>query len=65
MSAVLEGKAELVTTAVFDALAAGTFLYVAVLDIIQQEFAHARDRGIKFVLLSFGLGLMAVLAIWT
>ena len=49
---------------VFDAVAAGTFLYVAVLGIIEREFTQPKDRWLKFILLAFGLGIMAVLAIW-
>ena len=51
--------------AVFDALAAGTFLYVAILDIIAESFESRRDRLKKFLLVFAGFGLMALVAIWT
>jgi zinc transporter 1/2/3 len=50
--------------AVFDSLAAGTFLYIAVLDIIQEEFFKPTDRWPKFLLLVMGLVGMALLALW-
>ncbi len=62
LDSLLEGTAGTVTEAVFDAVAAGTFLYVAVLDIIREEFAVHEGRWLKFVLLSAGLGLMSILA---
>jgi len=61
---LMTGKTELVVTSIFDALAAGTFLYVALLDILNEEFKVVKDRFIKFVLVLLGLGLMALLAIW-
>jgi len=64
LTVFLTGKAELVFGSVFDALAAGTFLYISLLHIIEEEFIEHDARGVKFALLSFGLGMMAVLAIW-
>lgn len=50
--------------AVFDSLAAGTFLYVASMDIIREEFFETTGaRWIKMSLLAAGLGLMGVLAL--
>ncbi len=64
MTALLTGTAERLTTSVFDALAAGTFLYVAVVDIVEEEFSRPEARRLKFCLLTSGLGLMALLAVW-
>lgn len=50
---------------VFDSLAAGTFIYVAVLDIIEEEFSIPGNEVLKFLSILAGLSLMAVLAIWT
>lgn len=55
-----------IVEAVFDALAAGSFLYIAALDIIQDEFGDRhRSHGPAFLALLGGLGLMAVIAVWT
>ena len=50
--------------AVFDALAAGTFLYIAVLDIIGEVFEKKEDRWMKFALIVVAFGFMALIAIW-
>lgn len=50
---------------VFDALAAGTFLYIAVMDIVQDEFSIGEDVKLKFAMVLLGLAIMAVVAIWT
>jgi len=50
---------------VFDSLAAGTFIYVAVLDIIEEEFSIPGNEFLKFISIILGLGLMALLAVWT
>lgn len=62
---LLSGQAEQIFEAGFDALAAGTFLYVAVLDILEEEFANHENRALKFVCVFGGLTVMAVVAIWT
>ena len=63
--ALLTGQAEKIFEAGFDALAAGTFLYVALLDILEEEFAGNSYRPLKFVFVFAGLAIMAVVAIWT
>jgi solute carrier family 39 (zinc transporter), member 1/2/3 len=66
ISAILDSTGEQVFEALFDAIAAGTFLYIASLDIIREEFVPPRqDRRIKWLWAAFGLTLMAVVAIWT
>ncbi|MGE5186640.1 MAG: hypothetical protein ACM31C_31515 [Acidobacteriota bacterium] len=50
---------------IFDSLAAGTFLYIAMLDIIRTEFEVRGDRWQKWSLASAGFATMAVLALWT
>jgi zinc transporter 1/2/3 len=52
------------TEAVFDATAAGTFLYIAVADILEEVFAEAEDLWAKLILGLAGFGLMALVAIW-
>lgn len=50
---------------VFDSLAAGTFIYIAVLDIIEEEFSIPGNEFLKFFSIIAGLSLIALLAIWT
>ena len=51
--------------ALFDAIAAGTFLYIATLDILREEFVpSANHRVQKFLLASLGLVFMATLVLW-
>ena len=63
-SAVFSGNTSAAIEAVFDSLAAGTFLYVAVVDIIEEVFKQPPDRWIKVLFISCGFGLMALIAIW-
>ncbi len=48
----------------FDALAAGTFLYVGIVEIISKEFADRHGVAFKFVALCLGLTIMALIALW-
>lgn len=66
VSAILDATGEQVFEALFDAIAAGTFLYIASLDIIREEFLPPRrDRWVRWLWAASGLTLMAVVAIWT
>lgn len=46
------------------ALASGTFLYVAVMEVIPKELATSDHRLMKMSMLLLGFGLMSMLAIW-
>lgn len=46
---VLEGRAALVFEGSFNALAAGTFVYVAVMDVLDSELSRERDRVAHYV----------------
>jgi solute carrier family 39 (zinc transporter), member 1/2/3 len=65
LSAGLTGHAALLVEGIFDALAAGTFIYVSILDVIGEEFALPGDRLAKFVLAALGSAAMAILGIWS
>jgi len=65
LAVFLEGKLGNLFEATFDAMAAGTFLYIALIDIIEQEFIHLQDKWFKFILLAFGFSAMVVLAFFT
>ena len=49
----------------FDALAGGTFLYVAAMEIISDVFTANDRRLLRFACLTGGFGVMALVAIWT
>ncbi|MCH7640855.1 ZIP family metal transporter [Patescibacteria group bacterium] len=65
VGAYLQGPGEVHFEAVFDALAAGTFFYIAVMDILAEEFQENHNHGQKFLMVTLGFGIMAVVAIWT
>ena len=49
----------------FKAVAAGTFLYIATLDIVREEFfPGGSNRGRRLIWATMGVGLMALVAIW-
>lgn len=50
--------------AAFDSVGAGTFMYIATLDIIRTEFELPGDQWQKWLLASLGFGFMALLALW-
>ncbi len=50
--------------AIFDSLAAGTFIYIAILEIIDDVFANGKFRYQKFAFLLFGFLLMAFIAVY-
>jgi zinc transporter 1/2/3 len=64
LSALVSGSGALVVEAVLDSLGAGTFLYIAALDIIGAEFSSPEDRWAKWLSASLGFGTMALLALW-
>ncbi|MEA2078057.1 MAG: ZIP family metal transporter [Candidatus Marinimicrobia bacterium] len=63
-SKILSSNTNVVFEAVFDSLAAGTFLYIAIVDIIGEVFQRSSDRWIKLLLIIGGFALMAMIAIW-
>ena len=65
LASLLSGHAAQLFEGVFDALAAGTFIYVAVLDVIGEEFAVSGDRVAKFVLAAMGAAVMALIGAWS
>ncbi|WP_024850967.1 ZIP family transporter [Hydrogenovibrio kuenenii] len=50
--------------ALFDALASGTFLYIAVVDIMEDVFKKPKFEWSKVFLIASGFSLMALIAIW-
>jgi len=46
------------------ALASGTFLYVAMMEVIPKELADPSHMGLKMSALLLGFGAMSLLAVW-
>ncbi|MGH0030839.1 MAG: ZIP family transporter [Myxococcota bacterium] len=60
----LEGSLRLAAEATVLALAAGTFVYVALLDILRDELTGSTGRLPLFGLVIVGVAAMGVLAVW-
>ncbi len=61
----LSANTALLFEGLFDALAAGTFLYIALLDILNDEFSQNQRLYLKFCMVALGFSVMAIVAIWT
>jgi solute carrier family 39 (zinc transporter), member 1/2/3 len=61
-NAFLTSRAALGIEAIFDALAAGTFVYVGIVDIMAEVFSSSRDCLLKFGIMTTAFGFMALLA---
>ena len=60
----MEGPTQLACEAAFLSVAAGTFAYVATLDILREEFHEPSGRLAKWLWVTAGAGVMALLALW-
>lgn len=60
----LDGSTRIASEATFVALAAGSFAYVATLDILRDEFLEPGGRFSKWLMVALGAGLMGLLARW-
>jgi len=63
LTAVLAARTERIVTIAFDALTAGSFLYIAFADILEEEFMNPKDRLLKFGLVTFGFLAMAIITL--
>lgn len=64
ISGALDGRTELYFDSTFTALAAGTFVYIASVDLIREEFLHGGARWQKWLLFAAAYAGTAVLAVW-
>jgi zinc transporter 1/2/3 len=64
IEALISPGGRILFEAIFDSVGAGTFLYIATLDIIRTEFELPGDQWQKWLLASSGFGLMALVALW-
>lgn len=42
----------------------GTFVYVALMEVVPKELEDGRHRGLKMAAMLLGFGLMSLLAVW-
>jgi zinc transporter 1/2/3 len=64
LNALISPSGQQLFEAIFNSLGAGTFLYIATLDIIRTEFELPGDNWQKWLLAAGGFSIMSVLAIW-
>ena len=64
LGGALDGPAQRTLEATFLALAAGTFAYVATLDILRNELLEPGGRLSRWVCVASGTGLTGMLALW-
>ncbi len=64
VDALISSGGRLLFEAIFNSIGAGTFLYIATLDIIRTEFELPGDNWQKWLLAVAGFGVMALLAVW-
>lgn len=61
---IASGIAQGIGAASISALASGTFLYVAFMEVIPKELVDPSRAGLKLCALLLGFALMSILAIW-
>lgn len=64
VEALVSSGGRLLFEAIFDSVGAGTFLYIASVDIVRTEFEPQGDRWQKWLLATLGFSMMAGLALW-
>ncbi len=64
-AASIQGTGEEHFEAIFDGLAAGTFFYIGVMDILAEEFDGKHNHKQTFIMATLGFAVMAIVAIWT
>jgi len=60
----ISGDSESTAGGVCTALAAGTFLYVAIHEVISHEMEDKTEQPLKLAALALGFSLMSLLALW-
>lgn len=61
---IISGLAQGIAAASISALASGTFLYVAFMEVIPKETSESSMMVVKLLVLLLGYSLMSLLAIW-
>ena len=64
VDALISQDSRVLFEAIFNSIGAGTFLYIATLDIIRTEFELPGDNWQKWLLATTGFGIMSAIAVW-
>ena len=64
LAEILTGEAQILAEAIFDGLAGGTFLYIATLGILKEEYAKPEYRWPKYTATVTAVVLIALVSIW-
>lgn len=64
VEALISSEGSQLFEAIFDCVGAGTFMYIASVDIVRIEFEVRGDRWQKWLLAAAGFSMMAILARW-
>jgi len=63
-SSILSDHSGILFEMIFDSLATGTFLYIAIAEIMGDVFEKRGNTWAKLILITIGFGSMAIIAIW-
>jgi len=58
LSLYISGTPEAIVNAVSSGIASGTFIYIALIDILMHEFSTPQDKWIKYFMILIGFGMM-------
>jgi len=61
LSVTLEGGSAALTTAILNGIASGTFIYIALVDILLEQFTEAHLKFWKFMFCAFGFMLITLM----
>ena len=65
LASAFSGTTDIIFEAWFDALAAGTFVYITTFDILPKAMKADKNHWLQWSMATVGFGLMAMIAIWT
>jgi zinc transporter 1/2/3 len=54
LSLILSGESAILTTAILNGIASGTFIYIAIVDILLEQFNDAHYKFYKYMFTFFG-----------
>ncbi|MGE3919826.1 MAG: ZIP family metal transporter [Gammaproteobacteria bacterium] len=64
LASLFRSEVSILLQAIFNALAAGSFLYIATLHLTVKHYDHQTNRVAHFLSLLFGLLIMGIVALW-